>query len=144
MFEDMPTFTWEDLLFNVWKKALDNPDHVDPYANEESCKYASHDELNYGGCIVGQSLQDIGVHEDVLDELDVEATAISQWSFKDVFDLEGTCPKFLEVVQQSQDKGLSWGDALEQALEADPESFEKMLEFRRVSELVTFPQEVEA
>lgn len=70
------------------------------------------------GCIIGQSLRILGVPEDLIDgeygvEESLDLCSIHYESFGEMLPIT-----FLIEVQENQDTGDTWGDAVEKATEA--------------------------
>lgn len=116
--------TGEKIAKQVRKIAKERPDFV--YTDQVTygvrvdgrCSYLGRSvaEPNIGqGCIVGQALQDLGVTREEMVKADIECLSASEVIEKFGISSNDKYLRFLDTVQESQDTGYSWEQAVKNA-----------------------------
>lgn len=112
--------TGKKVVKRVREIAKENPDFIytDQGANDSECSYLgrSMSEPNVGqGCIVGQALLDLGVTREEMVEAEIEG--VPGYEVLEYLGIESKFKHniFLDYVQESQDDGETWKEAVEYA-----------------------------
>lgn len=108
------TITASALAEAVVEVANERPDHVYETANTDVCLYQVDGQPS---CIVGHALARLGAPAELLRTLDSEELTIGS-AFVDVEALERDDKdeaEFLHRVQNAQDIGVPWGEAVRRA-----------------------------
>lgn len=112
--------TGKKVVKRVREIAKENPDFIytDQGANDSECSYLgrSIDEPDIGqGCIVGQALMDLGITREEMVEAEIEG--VRGYEVLEYLGIESKFKHniFLDYVQESQDTGASWSEAIEYA-----------------------------
>jgi hypothetical protein len=115
---DMTYLTLKEAISSA-RKVIDDfgPNYVYTPIAHNRCNYY-HSVKNEPSCLVGHIFYRNGMGREVLTKLDCLAESfVGSEEFEEIISLRPKVSKFLSSLQEFQDEGVSWGTALEMALE---------------------------